>query len=207
MGRCSKFRATLRERSERYLLAVPSNTLIRDLETQPPEWSGRGAKPKTPFVQVARWLETLVPEQWKQTEVRDGEKGPLAVRIIKRRVKAKNQGSRKGPEELLVVTQVPEKNGKWKTDYHLSNADPETPLEELARVAKAEHRIEETFKCAKSEAGLADYEVRTWRGWHHHQVLSLVATWFLTCEARRGEKMDPSHHSANGSRIDSTVAA
>ena len=35
---------------------------------------------------------------------------------------------------------------------------------EFARVAKAEHRIEECLERAKSEAGLADYQVRTWEG-------------------------------------------
>ena len=50
--------------------------------------------------------------------------------------------------------------------------------------------IEQCLQRAKGEAGLADYEVRTWRGWYHHQALALVATWFLAGEARRGKKMD-----------------
>lgn len=47
---------------------------------------------------------------------------------------------------------------------------------------------EDCLKRAKSEAGLADYEVRTWPGWYHHQALSLIAAWFLTEETRRGKK-------------------
>jgi hypothetical protein len=74
-----------------------------------------------------------------------------------------------------------------------------TELAEFARVAKAEHRIEECIQRAKSEAGLADYE---WKGWHHHQTLSLLATWFLITEARRGEngpRRLPSNKSAKAS--------
>jgi SRSO17 transposase len=37
MGRSSSFRRELRSRHERYLLAVPSNTLIRDLQAALPE--------------------------------------------------------------------------------------------------------------------------------------------------------------------------
>ena len=81
-----------------------------------------------------------------------------------------------------------------KVDYYLSNAAPETPLGEFARVAKAEHRIEECLQRSKSEAGLADYEVRNWTGWQHHQTLSLLATWFLVRETDRGKKMDPCDH-------------
>ena len=81
-------------------------------------------------------------------------------------------------------------DGSWKHDYLLSNAWVTTPLAELARVFKAQHRIEECLQRAKGEAGLADYEVRTWRGWYHHQTLALTATWFLTVETRRGKKRD-----------------
>lgn len=59
------------------------------------------------------------------------------------------------------------------------------------RVSKAEHRVEEFPQRGKSEAGLAVYEVRTWRGWHHHQTLSLIATWFLTQESRSRKKITP----------------
>jgi SRSO17 transposase len=72
----------------------------------------------------------------------------------------------------------------------LSHAVLDLSLAEFARVFKSAHRVEECLQRAKGEAGLADYEVRTWRGWYHHQALALVATWFLTVEARRGKKMD-----------------
>ena len=87
-----------------------------------------------------------------------------------------------------------------KTDFYLSNASAQTPLTEFARAAKAEHRIEECLQRAKSEAGLADYEVRNWIGWQHHQTLSLIATWFLTTESRRGKKMDTSDDAATNPR-------
>ena len=80
-----------------------------------------------------------------------------------------------------------------KVDYSLSHATPETPVWAFAQVAKAEHRIEECMQRSKSEAGLADYEVRNWTGWQHHQTLSLLATWFLERETHRGKKMDTGH--------------
>lgn len=200
MGRSTRFRLRLREHGERYLLAVPSNTSVRDWEAQRPAWSGHGAKPKTPWMAVRDWLEKVPDAEWTRLEVRDGEKGPLVVEALKRRVQAREEQRHVGPEELLLVTRVKERAG-WKIDFYLSNAVAETPLGELARVAKAEHRIEECFKCAKSEAGLADYEVRTWLGWHHHQTLALMASWFLTLEQRRGKKMDACDHGSAGTRL------
>ena len=92
-----------------------------------------------------------------------------------------------GFEETLVVVRYTD-GGVLKHDYYLSNADPGTPLSEFARVAKASHRVEDCLKRSKGEAGLGEYQVRNWRGWHHHMALSLVATWFLVAEALRGKK-------------------
>jgi len=201
MGRSTWFRRKLRASGESYLLAVPSNTNVRDLEGACPPYRGRGPRPKVPFQRADRWAELLPEDVWTQVDVRDGEKGPLVVEIAKTAVVARTERSRtNAAEELLVVTRSLGEDGQVKHDYYLSNADPATPLEELARVAKAEHRVEECIQRAKGEAGLADYEVRSWRGWHHHQTLSLIATWFLIREARRGKKVDASHHGSAGCR-------
>ena len=194
MGRSTRFRGHLRALNERYLLAVPSNTLIRDCEVEPPPYGGRGQPPKVPFTRVDRWAAALPAAAWQTIEVRPADKGPLVVQMVKRRVVAKTDRRRAGPEEILVVTREPQADGTFKHDYYLSNAVPETPLAELGRVAKAEHRIEECLERAKGEAGLAEYQVRTWEGWHHHQTLSLLATWFLTQETRRGKNLDAGDH-------------
>jgi hypothetical protein len=190
MGRPSGFRQGLRDAEERYLLAVPSNLLIRDIEVAPPEYSGRGRHPKVPFARLDRWCKALPEDAWTRVDVRDGEKGPLVVECVKRRIRARTDTGGTGPEELLFVTRVREEDSKYKIDYYFSNADPSTSIEELARVAKAEHRIEECFERAKGEAGLADYQGRNWISWHHHQILALLAAWFLTQETRRGKNPD-----------------
>lgn len=137
---------------------------------------------------------------WQTIEVRDGEKGPVTVQVAWTLVQARTQGRACEVAELLVVFRERQGDGAWKHDYLLSNAPLATPVAELARVFKAQHRIEECLKRAKSEAGLADYQVRTWEGWHHHQTLSLVATWFLTKETRRGKNQDSRVDRAAGAR-------
>ena len=201
MGRSSKFRRELRASNEKYVLAVPSNTTIRDLLYDPPEWSGRGPKPKRAFEQVQKWVQHLDEGAWTSIEVRDAEKGPLVVDLVVTQVQTHGEGHRVEQDaEVLIVVRLKDEQGKVKHDYYLSNAPYETPLEEFGRVIKAEHRIEDSLKLAKSETGLAHYEVRSWAGWHHHQALSLIAAWFLTMETRRGKKMHPGSDRAAGSR-------
>jgi len=187
MGRPVWFRKQLAADGQRYMLAVPSNTSIRDLEAEPPPYSGHGRHPKVAFRGVRAWCEALPAAAWTKVTVRDGEKGPLEVEILACRVDSKIDRRVVVFEETLVVIRYTD-SGMLKHDYYLSNAPRETPLSEFARVAKAAHRVEECLKRSKSEAGLGEYQVRNWRGWHHHVALSLIATWFLVIEARRGKK-------------------
>jgi SRSO17 transposase len=198
MGRCSWFREQLRSRGECYLLAVPSNTSVRDLFASDPPYAGCGRRPRPPFTRVDRWCAGLAEGAWQTVEVRAAEKGPVEVQAVWTLVQARTEGRASDVAEVLVVFRERQGDGTWKHDYLLSNAALTTPLAEYARVFKAEHRVEECLQRAKGEAGLADYEVRTWRGWYHHQALALVATWFLTTEARRGKKMDAG---ADGSAV------
>ena len=207
MGRAGRFRRDLNGRGERYLLAVPSNTTVRDLEVTPPPRTGRGRNPKTPFVQVHQWRNAVEDDQWTRIKVRDAEKGPLEIEVVTCRVQAKIKQRIMAYDEVLVIVRCLDENGATKYDYYLSNALGKTPLKEFARVSVAAHRIEEAIKRGKSQAGLADYEVRNWRGWHHHQILSLMATWFLTLEAHRGKKNNTSNHGSANPRWDRNAAA
>src|SRR5947208_3050798 len=89
MGRCSWFRQELRQRNECYLLAVPSNTQIRDLAAPDPPGSGRGRPRLAPFVGVDEWARALAADAWQTIEVRDGAKGPLLVQGARTLVQAR----------------------------------------------------------------------------------------------------------------------
>jgi len=199
LGRCSWFRQQLRARNERSLLAVPSNTSVRDLTATAPPSAGKDRRRRVPFTSVqagcAAWPETF----WETVEVRDGEKGPLVVQVAWTLVQARTEGRVSDVPEILVVLRERQGDGSYKHDYLLSNAPLTTEVSEFARVFKAQHRIEECLKRAKGEAGLGDYRVRTWSGWHHHQTLALLATGFLTPETRRGKNADAGIDGAAGS--------
>ena len=206
MGRPAWFREKLKEIGERYLLAVPSNTSIRDLEEEvPPQrrtGTGRGERQgplKVPFRQMHAWCAALPARTWARLVIRDADKGPIEVEALARRVESKIDRRVVGFEEVMFVMRQRGQGGTWKYDYHLSNAPAETPLAEFARVANAEHRIENCLQRGKSEAGMADYQTRSWAGWHHHQTLSLLAVWFLIQETGRGKKHDASIDSTPGS--------
>ncbi|WP_435005574.1 IS701 family transposase (plasmid) [Tundrisphaera lichenicola] len=183
-GRASEFRALLRERGERYVLDVPCNTTIRDLDgRRPPRKKGRrGPRRQVPFRRADTWAATLPADRWTRLTIREGGKGPVEVEAAVARVRAR-LGRRIGPEERLLMIRTLE--AKPEVTYSLSNASPEVPLTEVVGVRSKRHRVERVFQEAKGEVGLAHYEVRSWVGWHHHVTLSLLALWFLILERER----------------------
>jgi len=213
LGRHTRFRHELRERSERYVLGVPCNTTIRDLEAPLPAYAGRGRPPKAPWQSVTQWRQGLDAKAWTHLTVRDGEKGPVEIEMVRRRVQTQIERKRTGPEEWLVVTRQPlsddrtlgprasrdatDQDARYRYHYSLSptcvsEGELEEPsLAELARVIKAGVCIEASFKRGKSEVGMDAYQVRTWEGWHHHMALSLMAMWFLIGETHRGQQFTP----------------
>jgi SRSO17 transposase len=213
LGRHTGFRQELREGGERYVLGVPCTTTMRDLEAPLPEYSGRGRRPKARWQSLTDWRKSLDPTAWTRFSVRDGEKGPVKIEMVKRRVQTRIERKRTGPEEWLVVTRRPLSDERMlelhasrdATDhdkrhrYHsyltptaVCGAALQKPsLEELARVIKAGACIEASFTRGKSEAGMDAYQVRTWQGWHHHIALSLLAVWCLVGETHQGQRLTP----------------
>jgi SRSO17 transposase len=213
LGRHTRFRQQLRERGERYVLGVPCTTTIRDLEAPGPVYQGRGRPPKPPWQSVTGWRHALDPEAWARLTVRDGEKGPVAIEMVRRRVQTRLDRKRTGPDEWLVVTRCPladegtlkgpaspdagDQDARYGYRYYLTptcvanGALEEPSLGELARVIKAGTCIEASFKRGKGEVGMDAYQVRTWEGWHHHMTLTLIAVWFLIGETHRGQQWTP----------------
>lgn len=177
-GRPSEFRDRLADRGERYLLEVPSNTLVR----KPSDWPGRARKWRT----VAKRKQRRPLDKWKRIKVRDGEKGPIEVFAFCTRVETKRDGAPPRQEVLLVMQTI---NG-GKTWYFLAPAGTKLNSARLVGVAAHRNHVEQAFEMAKGEVGFDHYEVRSFIGWHHHVTLSMLALWFLAVERRRlGKKL------------------
>ena len=49
-------------------------------------------------------------------------------------------------------------------------------------------QVEEFFEDGKSYLGMAQYETRSWVGWHHHMALVGLAHLFVTLARKRLQK-------------------
>ena len=150
-----------------------------------PPYGGRGRVPTRPtraaVASVAAVGSGLGHQAWRTLEVRQGAKGPLAFEFAAIRAWAVRHGAAGPPIWLLVrrsLEPVPE------VKYYVSNADASTPLGVLAEVACTRHEVEDYLEDAKSNLGMAQYETRSWVGWHHHMSLVAMAHLFITLTRR-----------------------
>src|SRR5712691_4814693 len=173
LGRHTRFRGELRQRGERYVLGVPCTTTMRDLEAPFPAYQGRGRRPKAPWQSVRTWRQSLTADGWTSLTVRDGEKGPVEIEMVTRRVQTRLERKRTGPAEWLVVTRRPraddstwepqasrdatDQDAGYRYHYYLTPTQTakselvEPSLAELARVIKAGLCIAACFKRGKGE--------------------------------------------------------
>lgn len=178
-GRPPSFRAAL-PRDKLYAIEIPSNTHVRIV---------RSDRKGTPIVSASQRVSdvarALKPGSWNRILVKDGTKEPIYVLAADVEVLTKAEGSSTFEiEERLIIIRTLGPKAEHK--YVITNAKKRAiSIGAVVRALLARHVVEELFERAKGEAGLADYEVRSWVGWHHHMTLALLASWFLELERRR----------------------
>jgi hypothetical protein len=116
------------------------------------------------------WRRQALPDDtWTHLTVRDGEKGPVEIELVRRRVQTRIERKRTGPPEWLVITRrrlpderpleprasraATDQDDRYRYHYYLSptcvsEVELEEPsLSELARVIKAGACIEIYQSC------------------------------------------------------------
>jgi SRSO17 transposase len=197
-----------------YVLDVPKTTPVftKPATVAIPPWSGHGRAPTTPrlskdalppqSVQVV--AEKVPPTQWGELTVAEGAQGPRTYQFVALGVWESRDGLPGRSCWLLLRRNL----DGTEPRYYLSNAPADTPLLMMAQVAAARWVIETEFEIAKGETGLDEYEVRSFRGWHHHMTLAMLAGAFLlSMQQEWGGKDAPNHTPASEPDAAGTVAA
>jgi SRSO17 transposase len=172
----------LEQLGQRYVMEVPTTTTVwtADPASCVPPYTGRGQPPRRPSREavssVAELAEGLPADAWQRLQVREGAVGPLVFEFAAVRVWAVRH-RKPGPPIWVLVRRSLEETPEVK--YYVSNGDAETPLGVLALVACTRHQVEDFFEDSKGDLGLAQYETRSWVGWHHHMTLVGLAHLFV----------------------------
>lgn len=180
----------LEDRGEIFLMDVAQNHHVYDqdpcVEAKPARADGLGrpvSRRQAGNAQAVRCTASELTRAHFEKEsrwvtIRRSTRGPLRARLWVKRCWQWDGQSPRARARLLVVRQ--EADGSFK--YSLTNAPESTGWAQLACRQAQRFWIERAFEDAKSELGMAQYEVRSWRGWHHHIALVCLAMLFVLKE-------------------------
>ncbi len=169
-----------------YIADIPYDTRVwmEKPNIEVPEKKGtRGPDPKRKKlvpgephpIEVKELAEQLDTPQYSRVFLRDTERKELWSMLACLRVFPSRDGL-PGDETWLIIRKD---EGDTKTKFQFSNAPADTSIERLGQMSCSRYWIERALEDAKGEAGLADYQVRGWTGWHHHMVMTLLAMLFI----------------------------
>jgi SRSO17 transposase len=191
-GNNQSFCAQLEDLGETFLMDVAHNTVVWDANPAPgvpaagPGTKGKGrahsstrsTNPDARRHKIAALVEERFATGSRKLTLRESTQGRLQARLWVHEVWLWEEGGAQARRRLLVVRQ--EADGTFK--YSLSNAASGTSWERLGYMQTQRFWIEQAFKEAKGELGMAHYEVRSWAGWHHHMALVCLAQLFTLRE-------------------------
>lgn len=147
------------------------------------EREGRGRRPinfrlagdnRAEYLSVEEIVAGSFDSSCRKVCYRKGAKGELWTEAWVREVWAWEPGPERARQRLLIVRR--ESDGAYKCS--LSNLPVGKTLEYYAWAQGQRFWIEHAFREAKSQLGMAQYQVRVWRGWHHHMALVSMALLF-----------------------------
>ena len=129
---------------------------------------------------VEQWAAQQPSTAWEPVWVRHSSRGELrleALRCCVWLLEVKDCTARKW--QLLVTREIGDPKA---VKYSLSNADCTISLQRLVYLQRQRYWVERAFQEAKNEAGLDEYQARSWQSWHHHVALVMMALLFLLRE-------------------------
>jgi len=189
------FRGELAARGWRYAVAVKGTVSARPDDAAPEAitYGGLG-RPSVPRYRTAplslRQLAIahagqIQPVTWRQgTRATRGNPdaamtshfAAIRVRPASRHLPRAADGSL--PVCWLLAEWLPEADEP--SGYWLSDLPEDTPVAELARLAKIRWRVEHDYRELKHGLGLDHFEGRSFTGWHRHVTLAVLAQAFCT---------------------------
>lgn len=158
-GSSYEFRKFLLEHDQDYVVAVSKQQVITS-----------GLK----RVRVDEAVKELPPEVWKKLSAGAGSKGE---RWYEWGWMELCWPASPGKKQFLLVRK--KIGGAEDVSYYFCHAPNGIGIESLAETAGQRLQIESCFEEAKQNAGLDEYEVRSWDGWHRHITLSMIGLLLL----------------------------
>jgi SRSO17 transposase len=193
-GVSGAFREGLGARGLDYIVGVTGELVVF---TQEPQW----VRPAPPSRGRPRTRSRLAPGNAQPVPLsavaaqvprrkvtwREGTKGKLSGRFAWVRVWPGHGWATGACAGAAPVWLLIEEQGDGTLKYALSNLPVGTSRLAAVRLWKSRWPVEQGYQQMKEELGVDHFEGRSWRGFHHHVALVLLAYGFLLLERHRAQ--------------------
>jgi SRSO17 transposase len=195
-GTCAEFRRGLSARALTWAAGIlstqkvyPTDVRLAAPKKPPTGRPQRHPVPSAPSVPAEAVIAALGPTAFRRLSWRRGTKGPLAAGFAACRARAADGPLMARAQHLPgeAAWLVCERRSRGAVKYYLTNHPASATLRELARAIKARWSCEQAHQQMREELGLDHYEGRSWRGLHHHVLLTMIAFAFLQHLRLRGK--------------------
>lgn len=186
------FRAGLRARGLEFFLQVTPSTHKGWTEPIPTvrKIRRRYPAPEAPAAQTLEEIVAALPaEAWKNARWKAADGSTRRTRLAWVEVWL-GHGLRHRDGDLERVWLIADWPRGDEAPYHLFLAHLHRPptRARCLLLARARWQIEQMFQRLKTDLGFDHYEGRSWRGFHHHHVLTAVAYLFVLVVHQRAKK-------------------
>lgn len=170
----------LHTRGKHFLVDIRSNTYLYrshpHLKLRPKAGSGKLSLKAKP-VQASDFKPKRSGQGWKTVLIKEGRKGLLREGFRHQHVWLWDRKSTSPPIRchLIIRRSKDASDQGWRYKYSLSNAPEKTPLKTLAYRQSQRFWVEQAIRDAKDSLGMAEFQCRSWRAWHHHMALTFLA--------------------------------
>ena len=186
------FRDGLRELGLEFFLQVDAQQLTGwaqpvALERKRTRWQVRQPQPKA--LPLARLFAGQKKPEWHACSWKAADGQTRRTRLAWMKVYLAGSLDRGAPklEELWLVVDWPAGDAE-PYHYYLAHLHSPPKKARMLRLSRSRWNIEQYFQRAKTDLGLDHYEGRSWRGFHHHLVLAVLAYLFVTVVCLRAKK-------------------
>jgi SRSO17 transposase len=188
-GRDAALLANLVKSRQEFVADVPDThqVWLKPFQMRVPRSTGgRGrkpihAKPTEPSVPLRKYIRSLGRKDWRTIVVRHQSRGKLKARFHRRDVYLLNPLTGKRMKLILLIRKDPDGTIK----YSLCHAPKYIRTRVLAYRQCKRYFIEQSFREAKLELGLNEYQTRSEVGWQRHMALCMLTQLFINTEKLR----------------------
>lgn len=165
-----------------------------------PEKKGNKGRKATKYKTTSKAIEVRTlkkqleekGDQFEEVEICEGTKGLIKSKVAVVIVYTWDGKSLSSKKRLLLIRISKTDKVNDQIRYALCNAkEGQFTSKEIVKMQAQRCFVESAFKESKSDISMSEYQVKSWKAWHHHMAMCMMAQAYVLTEKKAHQKERP----------------